>query len=103
MALDSTSGEQITLTEAATLTRAFRAEFPNEIKASFIGADNIMLILDQEDCIGIRIYNGYDETERTMSLVMVGVDSSGVDMTSGVILDRMIKCPTVCDLTSALM
>jgi len=103
MALSKTSGGTITLTEAVDLVSAFRTNFPSESKGSFIGADNIMLILAQDDCIGIRTYNGYDEKEGAMVLVMVGVDSDEKDMTSGYIMDRMIRCPNVCDVSSPLV
>jgi hypothetical protein len=101
MALSSTSGEQIPLIEAQDLVKSFRDTFPNEIKGSFIGGDNIKALLDQEDCIGIRCYHGYDNHGK-MTLVMVGVDVGEKDMTDGIIMDRMRPCPDYCDQTSAL-
>ncbi|RYG37334.1 MAG: hypothetical protein EOO01_30260 [Chitinophagaceae bacterium] len=102
MSLSKTSGGTITLSEAQDLVKNFRSLFPDEIKASFIGSDNLQLIIDQEDCIGIRAYNGYDVDTRELKLVLVGVDSKGLDMTKGYIMDKMVPCPTTCDSSSAL-
>ena len=102
MPLSPTSGGQITVSEAQDLIRAFQAMFPEEIKASFIGTDNINLILNQENCIGIRTYYGYDEEQKRLSLIMVGVDQEEKDMTSGYIMDKMMPCPTNCDPSSPL-
>jgi len=103
MSLSPTSGGTITVTLAQQLTRKFRSKFPNEINASFIGTDNINLILGQKDCIGIRVYHGYDEEAGQLKLVMVGVDNEEKDITDGYIMDRMVICPNDCDFTSALM
>ena len=103
MTLNVNSGGVITLQEARDLISAFKTRFPNEIKAQFLGAANIRLILDQNDCIGIRVYNGYDIKESRLSSVFVGVDSTGKDITNGIIMDRTVPCPAACDPTSSLM
>ena len=102
MSITSNSGSQITLTEALALVKAFRTNYSKEIKASFVGKNNLNLILQQEDCIGIRVYYGYDESLGRLSPVLVGVDASGKDMTAGPIIDKMKPCPDDCDITSAL-
>lgn len=102
MSVTPKSGSQITLAEAQALVNKFRSKFPNEIKASFVGKDNVNLILEQPDCIGIRIYNGYDQALGRFSPVLVGVNSVGKDMTNGVIVDRLMPCPSYCDTGSDL-
>lgn len=102
MAINPNSGAEITLTEAKALVSAFRTKFSKEIKASFVGVNNLNLILQQPNCIGIRIYNGYDSTLGRFAPVLVGVDSAGKDITSGVIIDKLRPCPDECDMTSAL-
>ena len=102
MALSTTSGEQITLAEAQQFARSFRIKFPNDIKGSFIGADNLKLILDQQGCIGIRCYNGYDDANARMNLILVGVDDRENDMTNGIIMERLLPCPRYCNSTSPL-
>lgn len=101
MALSTTAGEQITLDEAKEFVKSFRERFPEEIKGSFIGAENVQKILAQEGCIGIRCYHGYDDTNGRMNLVIVGVDEDEKDMTK-MIMNRNIPCPSYCDTSSAL-
>lgn len=104
MAIGPNTGAEITLIEGQELTAEFNKIYPDEAKAFFIGRNQLAKILSQEDCIGIRIYNGYDATAGTMSQVLVGVDLGESDMTSGVILDRMGACPGgACDSSSPLM
>ena len=103
MELDENTGGEITLAEAQKYVVAFRTKYPNEVKAFFIGSKNVEKILEQADCIGIRIYNGYDSEDNGLHLVLVGVDDKGEDMTDGIIMDKMKPCPVGCDSTSALM
>ena len=101
MSVTSNSGTQITLAEAQALVKAFRINFPKEIKASFVGINNVNSILQQKGCIGIRMYYGYDEGLGRLSPVLVGVDASGKDMTN-VIVDKLDPCPSQCDPESPL-
>lgn len=103
MEINENTGGEITLAEAQKYVDAFRANYPKEVKAFFIGNSNVKKIMDQPDCIGIRIYNGYDSDANRLNLVLVGVDDQGRDMTKGVIMDKMLPCPTICDPQSALM
>lgn len=103
MAIGPNTGAEITLAEGQEYTAEFAKLYPDEAKAFFIGRNQLAKILSQEDCIGIRIYNGYDAIAGTMNQVYVGVDSSESDMTSGIILDRSSVCQSVCDNSSALM
>ena len=103
MAISPTTGGPITLSRAQVYLNAFKSKYPLEKKASFMGVDNIRLIIDQPNCIGIRVYNGYDDVEKNMVLVMVGVDSNERDMTNGFIMNRMASCPADCDIASSLM
>lgn len=63
-------------------------------KAMVYGKDKIQDILDQQGCVGIRIYNGLAQSKRVM--VLVGIDSNGDDMTSGNILETGFPCPAYC-------
>jgi hypothetical protein len=103
MQLDENSGSPISLEEAKIYVEAFRKKYPEEVKAFYIGRNQIKKILDQENCIGVRMYNGYDEVEKRLNIVIVGVDSAEKDMTGGIILDKTMPCPSYCDVTSALM
>jgi len=100
MSICSNSGSEISLSEAQTLVNAFKIKFPDEIKCSFVGVDTLNLILNQPNCIGVRIYNGYDTNLERLAPVLIGVDSAGKDMSAGVIIDKLKPCPDECDPTS---
>ena len=97
MKLDVNTGSIITQEEAKALITAFKTKFPGEVTSSFIGANNFKKILEQENCIGIRVYNGYDDVNENISLVFVGVDANEKDMVDdGIIYDRAVLCPPAC-------
>lgn len=88
-----TAGSIIDLKEAIELTANFRSENPNGIKAHLIDASLVRKVLDQEGCINLRIYNGYDKIEQKICPIIIGVNKYDEDMTEGIILDHMYKCP----------
>lgn len=97
MSLSENSGSIISQTVAENLIAAFDQRYSGEIISSFIGANHIKNILSQENCIGIRIYNGYDATNGKMSLIVVGVDKNEKELLDdGLIYDQMITCPPTC-------
>lgn len=102
MLLDENTGEVITLAEAKGYIGDFAKQFPNEVKGFFVGTNKLQSILSQEDCIGIRVYNGYDYTESRMNQVFVGVDSNENDMKDGLIVDKSLVCPPVCPTISIM-
>lgn len=103
MTIDQNTGEVITLAEATNFTHSFQQGNPNAIKAFFVGTNKLNLILEQEGCMGIRIYNGYDADQNKANLVLVGVDETGEDMTDGVIVERLRLCPPDCSKNSPLI
>lgn len=102
MPIDEHTGEFIDLTEAKEMTNAYQTAFPTEPKCFFFGSDKLQSVMDQEGCIGVRMYRGFDVVRNEQNVVIVGVDASGNDMTSGLLLDRGARCPTDCDSTSPL-
>ncbi len=103
MKLDNNTGEVITLDEAIKFTTSFQERNPNQIKSHFAGGEKLKLILQQENCIGIRIYNGYDADRNEANLVLVGVDKDGEDIAEGIIVENLKPCPTECPKNSSLM
>lgn len=101
MAFDGTEGEVVALKEAASWTAAYRSANPKGIKAFFCGMDHINDILDQDGCVGIRMYKGI-HPEEGPCLILVGCDSEGHDLTEGIIVERLPKCPPICDEGSPL-
>lgn len=103
MEINKDTGTVITLDEAINYTHTFQENTPDAIKSFFVGIDKINRILEQDDCIGIRIYNGKDEVTGKNNLVLVGVDKNGEDITQGVILERLLTCPFHCPKNSVLI
>lgn len=103
MALDENSGGLISEQKAKELIAEFATQFPGEVVSSFIGSANVNIILEQQNCIGLRVYNGYDVVEKKISLVLVGVDHAGRDMlSSAIIYDKMVTCPPTCPIEGSL-
>ena len=100
MAFDGTEGGAITLGEGAALTKEYRLRNPAAIKARFFGKDILNQILDQEGCMGIRIYFGQDE-DGNKQLVLVGGDSDENDMLD-LVVDTSVPCPNLCSSPNAL-
>ncbi|MFN3444881.1 MAG: hypothetical protein ACK44D_04005 [Bacteroidia bacterium] len=92
----------ISLAEASELTANYRnAQTDDYIKAEYFGKNAVLDLLDQDACVGMRIYYGQD-TSGVKKLVLVGVDGSGDDLVSGVILEYGIPCPTSCSASNTL-
>ena len=103
MEINKNTGEQITLAQAQEMVNEFRKRYPDTTKGYFAGANHFDKILKQEDCIGLRIYNGYDNETDSTNLVIVGVNSNNEDMTKGYILDKAAACPPNCPKNNDLM
>lgn len=100
MAFDGTEGGEITLTSAGVMTAQYRRDNPDQTLAHFFGKNIINEILDQEGCMGIRLYYGIDE-EGNKQIVMVGADSEENDMTD-LVADLSHPCPDTCSNPNAL-
>ena len=72
MATDKNTGEVITLEEAIDFTHSFQTRNPDELKSFFVGINKLNLILEQKDCVGLRIYNGY-KYPRIKCLIRLGL------------------------------
>lgn len=94
MAFDGTEGGEITLSEGANLTKEHRLRNPTAIKARFFGKDILNKIMEQEGCMGIRIYYGLDENGKRQ-LVLVGADADENDMLD-LVVDTSVPCPNLC-------
>lgn len=104
MKLNATTGSIISEERARKLITSFGIKYKDEINSSFIGSENVQHILKQEGCVGLRIYNGYNDENQKMSLVLVGVDESGNEMLSdGIIYDELALCPPTCPVDNSLL
>ena len=99
---DGTEGENISLEEAIAMTKAFREANPRAIKAHYIGKNIMMELLEQRDCVGMRVYNGINE-DGTAAIVIVGVTEDNKDLYLTTRADKAIPCPESCDIESPLV
>jgi hypothetical protein len=96
MSFDGNEGKVVSLEEAAIWTANFRNSIqPGETIAHFIGKNKLLELLEQENCVGVRIYYGLDEIGEK-NLVFVGTDEDENDLVDGVILEFAVKCPPKC-------
>lgn len=83
------------LEEAARWTAKYRRENPGAITAHFFGKDAIQEILNQDTCVGIRIYYALDD-QGQKQLIIVGTDANENDLYNGIIAERSFPCPPYC-------
>jgi hypothetical protein len=96
MAFDGKEGEEITMETASSWTENYRNQMVSgDLKGHFFGKDHFNAILEQTDCVGIRIYNGMDDNGKPV-LILVGAKVNEDDLVDGIIVDRAISCPDKC-------
>ena len=87
---------KITHDEAQAYIDRFRATTGNgDILGGYFGEGIFEDILDQEKAVGLRYYYGLNESGLPV-LVLVGVDSKGNDITTGVWGQDSWLCPPFC-------
>mgnify|MGYP000489094508 CR=1 FL=1 len=102
MSTTNQMGEFITLDEAAQMTARYRATIqPGETIAVAVSTDVVNRLLSQENCKGLRFYFAVDAVA-SKTLVAVGIDQNGNDITSGLIADNFGKCPSICSIENSL-
>lgn len=102
MSFNGNEGEFITLEEGAAMTARYRETIElGGILGEFIGKNKLIEILEQSECVGIRIYYGINDHGKK-SLVFVGADSDTNDLSNGLILDKTSSCPSICSKSNAL-
>jgi hypothetical protein len=101
MSFTGNEDHSIDFNDAAEMTANYRSEFPNAIKAHFFGKAAIKDILDQTNCVGIRIYYALD-SEGAKHLVIIGAKADESDITDGYIAERSYPCPPYCPSGSSL-
>ncbi len=94
--------QRISLEEAAAMTERYRDSVATGLpQGGFFGRDGIETILAQEGCVGIRYYNGINSKGQSV-IILVGADENEDDMTTGLLLEFAIPCPTQCGVNNAL-
>ena len=95
---------EITLAEAITMTHAYQNDslFSGQTISAKITNAAYLDIINQTGCVEVRTYFAKNEAG-ALTLVMVGVDTNGNDMTAGKIMNRHQLCPIECAPNSPLM
>lgn len=102
MAFDGNEGSVVTLRQAASWTADYRnSTSAGSPLAQFYGRNKIEDILNQEGCVGIRIYHGLDENGKRI-LILVGADKDENDLVNGLIVELGPMCPPKCSSSNAL-
>ena len=92
----------ISLAEASILTANYRRTMPTgSIVGGYVSGDAIRSLLAQPGAVGIRSYFAKEENG-TPTLVFVGVDASGNDLSDGKIVQKIFLCPPFCGAENAL-
>lgn len=79
-------GEEISHELAADFVRSYQSANPEAFAYYTVGRNIIDRILAQPGCVGMRFYNAINEIGET-TLVYVGVDAQGNDITKAVIVN----------------
>lgn len=90
---------RITLEQARELTRNQRGGSPptgaGPMRAVAFRREILDEILAQAECAGLRVYLGRRGTGE-QTLVVVGMDADGNDLSAGTIADEGLPCPPFC-------
>lgn len=101
MSFTGNENHNITLPEAAQMTENYRNAHPGATKAFFYGKEALQSILNQANCVGIRIYYAQDNTGAP-KLVLVGADGNENDLYNGELAEFGLPCPDHCGTANPL-
>ncbi len=92
----------ISLQEGIELTKAFRVTTRGDVTlAQYFGKDALSNVLAQPGCVGLRMYYAKHK-DGSPTLVIVGVDNKGADISKGLICQMAMPCPPWCSVNSEL-
>jgi hypothetical protein len=96
MSFNGNEGQMVDLMDAAKWTKAYRMSSGYDgVNAIFYGKNKLSTLLDQEGCVGIRIYKGIDD-DGVPVMVLVGTDANENDILDNYVLERGSPCPNNC-------
>jgi hypothetical protein len=92
----------IPLPEASEWTANYRnVNAAGSTIAHFFGKDAIQAILNQSNCVGIRIYYAIDNLGEKQ-LIIVGANAAENDLYQGLLADKSYPCPAQCSTPNPL-
>jgi hypothetical protein len=92
---------RISLPDAAALTKRYQAANPKGVKAGAFHADQVLAMLKQSGCVGMRVYYGLN-SDASSTLVLTAIDSADNDLVNGTLLQIVFPCPPYCGGGNAL-
>ena len=96
MAFTGNEKHSISLEDASKLTENYRKTAgTGAVLGGYFSKTVLNKMLTQEGCIGIRYYYGRTDGDKP-TLVLVGVDSDGNDITGGDLAEYSVDCPPYC-------
>ena len=97
---NGSEGTMIQLSTASTWTKKYRNENEGQPLAIFYGKAKLNELLNQTDCLGIRVYFATDG-DGNKELVLVGAKANKNDITA-LVLDGGTRCPDHCGASNEL-
>ncbi len=97
-------GKQITRSVARAMIQNFQKTLyfeNNKIKGGFLGRNQVLAVLSQPACAGIRYYHALN-SDGQHTIVLVGEDLNGNSLSDGVLSDEGPLCPPWCPHSNAL-
>lgn len=77
--LTGKEGKEFDVETSANWTKNYREKHPDETVSHFFGKEIVQKILDQDGCMGVRIYHANDEQGKK-HVIIVGADQHGNDI-----------------------
>tara|TARA_R110002072_G_scaffold303135_2_gene495231 strand:+ start:20887 stop:21198 length:312 start_codon:yes stop_codon:yes gene_type:complete len=101
MAFNGTEGKKISLKDGGKWTSNYRkSKSEGDPNGHTFGKDILNNILNQEGCVGIRMYYGIDDDGEKI-LILAGVKANEDDITD-LIVDKSVSCPSRCGTKNGL-
>lgn len=91
----------ISLQDAAVLTKRHRDTSTDGILAGAFDKGQVVKLLNQPGCVGLRIYYGRDASGAP-ALVLAGIDDKDADLTASLLLEWAFPCPPICGPANSL-
>src|SRR5690606_13045586 len=101
MSFTGNENHDLPLETASEWTKNYRTANPDSTIAHYFGKAAVKAILDQESCVGVRIYYALDAAGEKQ-LILVGVNAAGNDLYNGLLAERSVKCPQMCSTLNPL-
>lgn len=95
MKITGKEGGPIDRAKAKRWTANYRERGRGKTNSHLFGAETVKSLLDQKDCVGLRIYYALND-EGEQQLLLVATDSEGNDLKESEVLDFSSACPPDC-------